>query len=91
MLAAALTIWLMFSLFLITPLAGLPWTMARIAAILLSVELLALFAWSYGTEGCDDASCPPLAQAAGVAARTDIPALSAAFLIFAFLRVRRGV
>jgi hypothetical protein len=89
MVAAAITIWTMFSLWLIVPLAGLPGIMARVAGILVSVELLALFMWSYGTEDCAQPTCAPLAQAAGIAARNDIPALAGAFLIFAFVRVRR--
>jgi hypothetical protein len=90
MLAAALTIWTMFSLWLIVPLARLPDSIARVAAILVSAELIAIFAWSFGTERCTDAMCAPVAQAAGIAARTDIPALSAAFLVFAFVRLRRS-
>jgi hypothetical protein len=89
MVAAAITIWTMFSLWLIVPLAGLPAIMARVAAILVSVELLALLMWSYGTQRCAEPTCAPLAQAAGIAARTDIPALAAAFLVFAFVRLRR--
>jgi hypothetical protein len=89
MVAAAITIWTMFSVWLIVPLAGLPGKMARVAGILVSVELIALLTWSYGTEDCSEPTCAPLAQAAGIAARTDIPALAAAFLFFAFVRVRR--
>ena len=81
MVAAAITLWTMFSLWLIVPIAG--------AGILVSVELLALFAWSYGTELCSQPTCAPIAQAAGVAARVDIPVLAAAFLLLAFGRLRR--
>jgi hypothetical protein len=90
MIAAAMTIWLMFSLWLIVPLAGLPGLMARVAGTLVSVELIALLTWSYGTEDCVEPTCAPVAQAAGIAARTDIPALAAAFLVFAFVRLRRA-
>ena len=89
MVAAAITIWTMFSLWLIVPLARLPDVVARVAAVLVGAELLALFAWSFGTEGCEDPGCAPLARAAGTAARADIPALAAAFLVFAFVRLRR--
>ena len=89
MVAAAITIWTMFSIWLIVPLARLPGVVARVAAILVVAELLALFAWSFGTEGCDDPACAPLARAAGIAARTDIPALAAAFVVFAVVRLRR--
>ena len=90
MVAAAITLWTMFSLWLIVPIAGLPGGLARAAAVFVSVELLALFTWSYGTELCGEPTCAPLAQAAGVAARIDIPALAAAFLIIAFRRLARG-
>jgi hypothetical protein len=90
MVVAAITIWTMFSLWLIVPLAGLPGIMGRIAGILVSVELIALFAWSFGTQGCVEPTCAPLAQAAGIAARTDIPALAGAFLVFAFVQLRRA-
>jgi hypothetical protein len=89
MLAAAITLWTMFSLFLIAPLARLPATIGRVAATLCAVELVALLTWSYGVERCVEPTCAPVAQAAGIAARTDIPALAAAFLVFAFLRLRR--
>jgi hypothetical protein len=90
MLAAAATIWMMFSLWLIVPIAGLPAGVARVAAILVSAELIALLIWSYGTENCVDSTCAPFAQAAGIAARTDIPALAGAFLVVAVVQVRRS-
>jgi hypothetical protein len=90
MVAAAITFWIMFSLWLIVPIAGLPRPVARVAAILAWFELLALLVWSYGVDRCAEATCAPLAQAAGIAARTDIPVLAAAFLVVAFLRLRRG-
>jgi len=89
MLAAAITLWLMFSLFLIVPIAGLPPVIARVAAILLVAELVALLTWSFGLERCIEATCAPLAQAAGIAARMDIPALAAAFLVLTFVQLRR--
>jgi hypothetical protein len=87
MVAAAITLWTMFSLWLIVPIAGLPGALARAAAVLVSIELLALFAWSYGTELCSQPTCAPIAQAAGIAARTDIPVISAGFLIVALRRL----
>ena len=47
---------------------------------LLSVELGMLAIWSYGSEGCDERTCAPLAQAAGIAARTDVPVLAAVYV-----------
>ena len=90
MVAASITIWTMFSVFLIVPLAGLPPAMGRVAAILCSLELIALLAWSFGVERCDEATCAPVAQAAGIAARTDIPVLAGAFLVLAFVQLRRA-
>ena len=61
MLAAALTVWVLFSVWLLVPLVSLPRSLARVAAALLWAALAALLVHSYGTEGCDDATCAPLA------------------------------
>jgi hypothetical protein len=45
--------------------------------------------WSYGSQGCDERTCAPLAQAAGIAARTDVPILAAVYLIGAVLWLGR--
>ena len=90
MLVAALTLWTMFALFLIAPLARLPDSVGRVAMILCAAELVALLVSSYGVDGCGDPPCTPLAQAAGIAARTDIPVLAAAFLVVAVARLRRA-
>ena len=89
MLAAALTVWVLFSVWLLVPLVSLPRSLARVAAVLLWAELAALLVHSYGTEGCDDATCAPLARAAGVAARTDVPLLTAAFIAIACVQLAR--
>ena len=89
MLAGAITLWTMFSLWLIAPIARLPPTIARVAGTLAAVELLAMLMWSYGGDRCIQQTCAPLAQAAGIAARTDIPALAAAFLVVALVRMLR--
>jgi hypothetical protein len=89
MVAAAITLWTMFSLWLIAPLVGMPHGTARVAIVLSVLELLVLLVWSYGVEGCDERSCAPIAQAAGIAARTDLPALAAAFLVLTALQLRR--
>ena len=89
MVAAAITLWTMFSLWLLAPMVGLPRVTSRIAIVLLGVELVALLGWSYGIEGCEDETCAPLARAAGIAARTDVPALAAAFLVATMMRLRR--
>jgi hypothetical protein len=92
MVAAAMTVWTMFSVWLIAQCVGLPARIARMAMVLLWVELGALMVWSYGSQGCDERTCAPLAQAAGIAARTDVPILAAVYLIGAVLwldRLRR--
>jgi hypothetical protein len=89
MLAAAITVWTMFSIWLIAPHAQAPPQVARIAGMMCSAELFALLVWSYGVEVCAERTCAPVAQALGIAARIDIPLLAAAFLVFACLRWRR--
>ena len=49
---------------------------------------MALLVWSY-EPACDGATCTGFAQAAGVAARTDIPILAALFVVLALVRLRR--
>ena len=89
MLAAAATVWILFSLWLIAPLLELPSSLGRVAAVLLWAELVALLVHSYGSEGCDESTCAPLAQAAGIAARTDVPILTAAFVTIAGVLLAR--
>ena len=76
MLAAAATLWMLFSVWLICPHVGVPPQLSRIIGAALGAELVLLLAWSYGTEACDGNACAPLAQAAGVAAKLDLPVLS---------------
>jgi hypothetical protein len=90
MLAAALTLWSLFSLWIMAPLIALPRLLRQTTAALLIAELLALFFFSYGTEDCDDPSCAPLARAAGVAARADLPALSVALFALTVFALARG-
>ena len=89
MLTAAITVWLMFSLWLIAPHAQAPPRIGRVAGLMCSAELLALLVWSYGVEVCAERTCAPVAQAFGTAARIDIPLLAAAFLVLACLMWRR--
>jgi len=90
MLAAALTLWTLFSLWIMAPLIALPRLLRRTTAALLIAELLALFVFSYGTEDCADPSCAPVARAAGLAARADVPALSLAFFAVTVYALARG-
>jgi hypothetical protein len=89
MLAAAITMWTMFALWLIAPHARAPVRIGRIAGAICVAELLALLFWSYGVEVCAERTCAPVAQAIGIAARIDIPLLAAAFVVFACVQWRR--
>ena len=89
MLAAAVTIWILFSLWLIAPLVGVTHRLRRAAAAILWAELAALLLYSYGSEGCEERTCAPLAQAAGIAARTDLPILTTALLGITVVQLAR--
>lgn len=87
---ATLTIWAMFSCFLLFPRLGLPPLMHRTAMALLAAELVALAMWSYGSEGCVERPCSGIAEAGRTAAALDVPLLSAALVLLAvFSGVRR--
>ena len=90
MVAAAATLWLMFSVWMTAPYLGVPDRLVRTAAILMVSELVCLLAWSYGVERCVRVACAPLAQAAGVAARTDIPILALVLVVVTGVVVRRA-
>jgi hypothetical protein len=89
MVAAALTLWVMFSLWIIAGCVSLPQPVGRVALVLLLLELGSLLIWSYGAEQCDERTCAPLAQAAGIAARTDVPILAVMFLVITVVRLWR--
>jgi hypothetical protein len=89
MLAAAITIWAMFSLWLIAPHARAPARIGRIAGLMCTAELVALLTWSYGAAVCAERTCAPVAQAFGMAAKIDIPLLAAAFVVLACVQWRR--
>jgi hypothetical protein len=90
MVAAAITLWTMFSLWLVAPLVGARGSVRKLAAVVLFGELVALLVWSYGVERCDARTCAPLAQAAGIAARTDVPALAGVVLLLTVVQLRRA-
>ncbi len=75
--AAALTLWVMFALWVAAPSISLPRGLARTAAALLTAELVTLLTWSYGC----DLECTPVAEVAGTAARMDIPVLAVLFVV----------
>jgi hypothetical protein len=90
MLAAAVTVWVLFSFWLLAPLLELPHPLRRVGAVLLWTELATLLLYSYGIEKCIERTCAPIAQAAGIAARTDLPILAAAFLGITVVHLARS-
>jgi len=85
MLAAGATVWMLFSVWLLGPHVGMSRRAGQVVGWALVAELVLLLMWSYGTEACPDRTCAPVAQAAGVAARVDLPVL-AVVIVAAALR-----
>jgi hypothetical protein len=71
------TLWGLFSCFLLFPHLGLPVAMQRTAAALLAAEFVLLLVWRYGSEGCTERPCAPVAETARTAIAIDVPALGA--------------
>ena len=90
MVAAAATLWLTFWLWLAAPVLRLPRLTRRLAGAAFVAESAALLAWSYGSDGCDGPACPPLIQAAGLAARVDIPLLACLLTALTAVRMLRS-
>jgi hypothetical protein len=85
-LAAAATIWAMFSCFLLFPLFGLPVRLQHAAMTLLVAEVVMLLTWGFASEGCLERPCSAVAEAARTAAALDVPLLALALVIIAVLR-----
>jgi hypothetical protein len=79
-LAAGVTIWGLWSCWLVAQHARAPALLTRSAATLLVAELVALAAHSFG---CGHNGCNQTADLAGGAATYDIPALSATLVVLA--------
>jgi|tagenome__1003787_1003787.scaffolds.fasta_scaffold19851059_1 hypothetical protein len=92
-LATALTVWITFGAWLILPTVNAPARFSRIALWLCATELLAAATWSYGSAGCYERPCAPVAEAARTAAALDIPCLTGVAMVlgwaYAMRRVRR--
>lgn len=80
-LAAALTVWITFSVWLILPTVQAPARFSRIAIWLCGAELVAAAIWSYGSQGCDERPCAPVAETARAAAALDIPFLTGVAIV----------
>lgn len=83
---AALTIWTLFSCFLIFPLVGFPVLLRTTAGTLLAAEGVALMMWGYGSQGCQERPCAPVAELGHAAASIDIPLLTVALVALAVVR-----
>jgi hypothetical protein len=90
-LAAAATIWAMFSCFLLFPLFGLPRRLQHAAMTLLVAEVAAVLVWGFASEGCLERPCSAVAEAARTAAGVDVPLLALAFVTFALVRGLRDL
>jgi hypothetical protein len=88
-LAAALTVWITFGAWLILPTLNAPARFSRIALWLCGAELLAAAIWSYGSEGCNQRPCAPVAEAARAAAALDIPCLTGVAMVLGWAYAMR--
>ena len=85
MVAATVTLWLSFAVWISADHFGLPRPVARTAAGILVAELVALLVSSYACEGLE---CSALGAAVGTVARIDIPLFALVFVIAAAVRAR---
>jgi hypothetical protein len=90
-LAAALTVWITFGAWLFLPTVNAPARFSRIALSLCGAELVAAAIWSYGSEGCVQRPCAPLAETARTAAALDIPCLTGVALALGWAYAMRHV
>jgi hypothetical protein len=90
MVGVAVTLWVMFWLWVASLRTGLPPTIQRLAGGLLLAEVLALLIWSYGAAGCAGEECSSVVIAAGVAARVDIPLLCALLVALVVAQLYRA-
>jgi hypothetical protein len=81
-LVAFLTIYGMFSCYLLFHVMGLPVLLPRIAMTILMAEVLALAVWSYGSVDCSERPCGAAAETARDAAALDVPLSAGLFVVF---------
>lgn len=90
-LIAAVTLWGLFSAWLLFPQLGVPRMLRLAVAWLIWLELLAVLAWAFGSEDCLRRPCGAIAETGRTAARLDLPLLSVAVLCLAIAYgLRRG-
>jgi hypothetical protein len=80
---AAVTLWLLFSAWLLFPLMGLPRMLARAAGALMWAEFIALLVWGFASENCVSRPCSAVAETARAAASEDLPALGTVLVALA--------
>jgi hypothetical protein len=88
-LATAATVWITFSAWLVLPTVNAPGHFSRIALWLCGTELLAAATWSYGSEGCHQRPCAPVAEVARTAAALDIPFLTGVAMVLGWAYAMR--
>ena len=88
-LATAATVWMTFSVWLFLPTVNAPARFSRIALWLCGAELLAAAIWTYGSEGCHERPCAPLAETARSAAAFDIPFLTGVAMVLGWAYAMR--
>jgi hypothetical protein len=81
-----LTVWILWSCWLIAQYVRAPSLITRAAAGLLVAELLALAVRSFG---CGTTGCTPAASAAGSMATFDLPTLSVLWIALGVMTARR--
>ncbi len=74
--AAAITVYLTFGIWLFLPTVHAPAFFSRVSIGLCGSELVAVAVWSFGSERCVQRPCAPLPEAARSAAALDIPTLT---------------
>jgi hypothetical protein len=82
-LTAAVTLWGMFSAWLLFPQLGVPRMLRLAVGWLIWLELLAVLTWAFGSEDCIHRPCGALAETGRSAAGLDLPLLSAAVVCLA--------
>jgi hypothetical protein len=90
MIVAAATLWGLVTMSFLLDIMRAPRLLCRTAPALLALEGLALLVWSYGREGCVEASCGAGTAVARAAAFEDIPALSLVFILATLVHARRA-
>jgi hypothetical protein len=87
-LIAAVTLWGLFSAWLLFPQLGVPRMLRLAVAWLIWLELLAVLVWAFGSEDCLRRPCGAAAETGRSAAGFDLPLLSLTVL---FLAVAYGL